>query len=70
MLDVILKFAAYSRKAGLRISTAEVLDCSQQIEYIDVGDESQFKDLLRANFAKSKREQTKFDHIYPLFSIN
>ncbi|MBU2510599.1 VWA domain-containing protein [bacterium] len=67
MINVILKFVACSRAAGLRVSSAEVLDCCQQIEHIDIVDESVFRDVLRANFAKSRREQAKFDHLYHLF---
>lgn len=67
MIQSVLKFVSCSRAAGLRISSAEVLDCINQIEYIDVLDEPQFKTVLRSNFAKSRREQAKFDHIYQLF---
>ncbi|UCH20251.1 MAG: VWA domain-containing protein [Deltaproteobacteria bacterium] len=67
MLDLVLKFVSCSRVAGLRISTAEVLDCITQLELIDVMDETQFAAVLRANFAKSRREQAKFDHLYHLF---
>lgn len=67
MIDVILKFVACSRAAGLRISSAEVLDCCKQVEYIDICDEELFKSVLKANFAKSRRDQGKFDHLYHLF---
>jgi uncharacterized protein with von Willebrand factor type A (vWA) domain len=67
MLNLVLKFVSCSRVAGLRVSTAEVLDCLSQLELIDVLDETQFAAVLRANFAKSRREQAKFDHLYHLF---
>ncbi len=67
MLDLVLKFVSCTRAAGLRISTAEVLDCAAQLELIDVMDETQFAAVLRANFAKSRREQDKFNHLYHLF---
>ncbi len=67
MLNVIIKFVSCSRAAGLRISSSEVLDCIKHLEYIDVLDEPLFKNVLRANFAKSRREQSKFDHLYHLF---
>jgi uncharacterized protein with von Willebrand factor type A (vWA) domain len=67
MLNSVLKFVSCSRVAGLRVSTAEVLDCLTQLELVDVLDESQFAAVLRANFAKSRREQAKFDHLYHLF---
>ncbi len=67
MLDVMLKFVEACRTATLRVSTAEVIDCVRQIKLVDMLDEAQFKAALRANFAKSRREQRTFDRIYHLF---
>ncbi|MBU2648790.1 VWA domain-containing protein [bacterium] len=67
MLDLILRFVSCSRASGLRISSSEVLDCVNQLELIDVLEEPLFKTVLRANFAKSRREQAHFDHLYRLF---
>lgn len=67
MQEVILKFAASARAAGLRISTAEVLDCLDQLPRVDLLDEAQFATVLRAHFAKSRLEQARFDHLYQLF---
>jgi len=67
MLNLVLKFVSCSRAAGLRISTSEVLDCFDQLKIIDVLDEPQFAAVLRANFAKSRREQFHFNRLYELF---
>jgi len=67
MVSLVLKFVACSRAAGLRISTSEVLDCINQLQLVDILDEPQFKAVLRANFAKSRREQQRFNHLYHLF---
>ncbi|MBW1983771.1 MAG: VWA domain-containing protein [Deltaproteobacteria bacterium] len=67
MVNLILRFVSCSRGAGLRASTSEVLDCFHQLQLVDVTDESQFRAVLRANFAKNLREQSKFDHLYHLF---
>jgi len=67
MVNLLLKFVSISRAAGLRISTSEVLDCLNQLKLVDVLDESQFAAALRANFAKSRREQFHFDRLYELF---
>jgi len=67
MLDLILSFVSCSRASGLRISSSEVLDCVHQLELVDLLDEPLFKSVLRANFAKSRREQAHFDHLYQLF---
>jgi uncharacterized protein with von Willebrand factor type A (vWA) domain len=67
MVNLILKFVAISRAAGLRVSTSEVLDCLNQLELVDIIDEPQFGAVLRANFAKSRREQFHFNRLYDLF---
>lgn len=67
MVNLILKFVSISRTAGLRISTSEVLDCLNQLKLVDMADEQQFAAVLRANFAKSRREQFHFDRLYELF---
>lgn len=67
MIGALLRFAEGARAAGLRVSTAEVLDAVRQLERIDLLDEAQFKAALRANFAKSRREQLHFERLYALF---
>ena len=67
MVNLILKFTACARAAGLRVSTSEVLDCLNQLKLADVVAEPQFAAVLRANFAKSRREQFHFDRLYHLF---
>lgn len=67
MIQLVLKFASCTRAAGLRVSTSEVLDCLDQLRMINPVEEDEFKTLLRANFAKSRREQSRFDHLYHLF---
>jgi hypothetical protein len=44
-----------------------VLDCTSQLELIDMIDEDEFRAVLRANFAKSRRDQAHFDRLYHLF---
>ena len=67
MVNLLLRFVSISRVAGLRISTSEVLDCLNQLKLVDILDEPQFAAVLRANFAKSRREQFHFDRLYELF---
>jgi uncharacterized protein with von Willebrand factor type A (vWA) domain len=67
MVNLILQFVACARADDMRVSTAEVMDCLDQISLVDVLDERQFNAVLRANFAKSRREQWRFDHLYRLF---
>jgi len=67
MVNLLLRFVAVSRAAGLRVSTSEVLDCLHQLKLVDILDEPQFSAALRANFAKSRREQFHFNRLYELF---
>ncbi|HOJ14663.1 MAG TPA: VWA domain-containing protein [Deltaproteobacteria bacterium] len=67
MMSPLLKFVACCRAAGYRISTSEVIDCASQLEHVDVLDEDEFRAVLRANFAKSRNEQLRFDRLYRLF---
>lgn len=66
-MHLILKFAAVCRAGDLRVSTAEVIDAINQLQWIDLLDEKMFFATLRANFAKSRREQNNFDRLYHLF---
>lgn len=67
MVKMIQQFVSCCRAAGLRISTAEVLDSLHQFPLINPTDENQFRALLRANFAKSLRDLQQFDRLYHLF---
>lgn len=67
METLINNFASSARAAGMRISTAELLDCLDQLQHVDILEEKQFATVLRANFAKSRQEQARFDHLYHLF---
>ena len=67
MVNLVLKFVSCARAAGLRVSSSEVLDCLNQLELVDILEETQFASVLRANFAKSRREQHHFDRLYHLF---
>ncbi len=51
----------------MRVSTAEVLDCLSQLDLSGPYDETVFHTILRANFAKSRREQDAFERLYALF---
>jgi uncharacterized protein with von Willebrand factor type A (vWA) domain len=67
MVDLVLKFVSCARTAGLRVSTSEVLDCLNQLQLVDILEEPQFAAVLRANFAKSRREQHHFERLYQMF---
>jgi len=67
MVPLLLRFVAAARAADMRLSTSEVLDCLGHLEWVDPLQEDQFKSVLQANFAKSRREQAHFERLYRLF---
>jgi uncharacterized protein len=67
MVNLISQFVSCCRAAGLRVSTSEVLDSLNQLQLVDPTDETQFRSLLRANFAKSLKDMQHFDRLYHLF---
>jgi uncharacterized protein with von Willebrand factor type A (vWA) domain len=67
MIKRIIRFAAACRAAGLRVSTSELIDAAGHLQHVDLAGEKDFKTALRANFAKSRREQRAFDRVYELF---
>lgn len=67
MLETILKFAACCRTSNFYISTAQTLDCCEQLKLIDPTDEETFKSLLKTNFVKARRDTPKFEALYNLF---
>jgi len=67
MVNLTLRFVNCCRAADLRVSTAEVLDAVQQLALVDPYDEFQFHTVLRTNFAKSHRDQDRFEQLYKLF---
>lgn len=64
---VILEFVSCCRANGMRISTAETLDCLAQLNMAGPLNEQIFYTVLKANFAKSRREQDGFSRLYRLF---
>jgi hypothetical protein len=67
MLDTITLFVNCCRSSGLTIATAEVLDCMDQLRYVNILDENQFKAVLQTNFVKSYRTIPYFNKLYDLF---
>ncbi|MBI9089723.1 MAG: VWA domain-containing protein [Desulfobacterium sp.] len=67
MLKILTGFAACCRAFDLRVSTSEVLDAARHLELVDPLDPREFKLAVRANFAKSRRDQSRFDFLFDLF---
>jgi len=67
MLETLIRFAACCRSWELRVSTQEVLDCARHLSLTSSILKSDFKAILKTNFAKSRREQKKFDQVFDLY---
>ncbi len=67
MLNTLTHFTACCRAYGLCVATSELLDCCRQLTFIDPLNEERFKSVLLANFAKSRREQSRFHYLYHLY---
>jgi hypothetical protein len=67
MLKILTGFAACCRAFDLRVSTSEVLDTARHLALVDPLDPREFKLAVRANFAKSRRDQSRFDYLFDLF---
>ncbi|MGM0418181.1 MAG: VWA domain-containing protein [Thermodesulfobacteriota bacterium] len=67
MLETILKFSACCRSYRFNISTAQTLDCFEQIKLINPVDETEFKTVLKTNFVKTQRDAPHFEILYNLF---
>lgn len=67
MLGIMIEFTACCRSYGMRVSTSEVLDCMQQLTLINPLKEIEFRTVLQSNYAKSRRDQSRFNLLYDLF---
>ncbi|MBF0378341.1 MAG: VWA domain-containing protein [Desulfamplus sp.] len=67
MLDTIIEFTTCCRSYGLRVSTSEVLDSIRHLSLINPLDEKEFRTVLQSNYAKSRRDQSRFNSLYDLF---
>lgn len=66
MVDSIINFVKLLRKAGLKVSPAEVRDCLQAVEITGFGRE-EFKEALRATLVKEAKDIKVFDRLFRLY---
>lgn len=67
MLNIMVEFTNCCRSYGLRVSTSEVLDCIRHITLVNPLDEKEFRTVVQSNYAKSRRDQSRFNSLYDLF---
>lgn len=60
-------FADCCRAWDLKVSTSEVIDCARHLALTDLGNEAEVKQVIWANFAKSRRDQKKLKQVFQLF---
>lgn len=69
MLESIDEFAVMLRRAGLRISIAEVADACVAAGEVGVSDPKAFRLALRASLVKSRSAMAVFDELFELFFV-
>ncbi len=63
----MVEFTSCCRSYGLRVSTSEVIDCICHLRLVNPLDEKEFRTVLQSNYAKSRRDQSRFNLLYDLF---
>jgi uncharacterized protein with von Willebrand factor type A (vWA) domain len=67
VLDKLLEFGELCRKNGLRVSTAEVLDCVNAAELVGVDEPEILRGALEATLVKRRADADIFDELFALY---
>ncbi|MGK5094914.1 VWA domain-containing protein [Deltaproteobacteria bacterium TL4] len=67
MHQILSQFSSTLRAAGIRVSTAEVLDCASALPCIQSFEREIFKITLQAHLIKTQKDLGKFNHCFELF---
>ncbi|MDW7739182.1 MAG: VWA domain-containing protein [Bacillota bacterium] len=60
-------FVNLLRREGLPVSTTEIFDALQALEWTDIASKSHFKSALQATLVKNRRDQQTFDLLFDHF---
>ncbi len=66
LFDRLIGLAESLRRAGIEVSTGELIDASTALAHLDLADRSTFKAALRATLVKSALEVDRFDRLFEL----
>jgi uncharacterized protein len=67
MVPRAVSFGRRLRRAGVNVTSGQVMDFVQSIEHIDIGDRSTFREAGRACFVTNKDELPVFDRVFESF---
>lgn len=71
MKSALIDFVNRLRQSGIAVSQAEAMDGASCLQYINIGDRSQFKQALRSSLVKRCHDIQAFDVLFDLhFSVN
>lgn len=63
----LLEFVRLLREVGLRISTAEVIDALQALNWVSLADKAQVRAALRATLVKDSKDVAAFEEAFAAF---
>jgi uncharacterized protein with von Willebrand factor type A (vWA) domain len=63
----VLAFGRILKQLGVKVSLSQVIDASRAMEFVDVGEKTDFRALLRANLVSQKEDFPAFDLLFDCF---
>jgi len=66
-LPNVMAFARALKQLGIKVSLSQVLDASRSVELVDIGEQPDFRALLRANLVSQKEDFPVFDMAFDCF---
>jgi hypothetical protein len=67
VLTKIMAFGRALKALGLKTSLSQILDSCRSIQFVDIGDRSTLRVVLRANLVSRREEIELFDRVFDLF---
>lgn len=67
MLPRLTEFAQLCRKNGIKVSTAEVLDCIGAVGHVGIADPDTLRAALQATLVKRRADEESFAELFDLF---
>ena len=66
LFDRLVRLTESLRRAGIEVSTGELIDASTALAHLDVADRAALKSAMRATLVKSAGEVDRFDRLFDL----
>ena len=66
-LPNVMAFARALKQLGIKVGLSQVLDASRSVEFVDIGERTDFRALLRSNLISQKEDFPVFDMAFDCF---